>query len=100
MCRDHSQTTSRRQGAEALVPTARDQARSTSLLASDPLSLLPDQLGQNPSPALGYLICSGIFMKVPSETQNRGKKQVCHTVLWEEMWLTQQWVCLPTDARS
>ena len=39
-------------------------------------------------------------MKVPSETQNRGKKQVCHTVLWEEMWLTQQWVCLPTDARS
>lgn len=33
MCRDHSQTTSRRQGAEALVPTAGDQAQSPSLLA-------------------------------------------------------------------
>ena len=73
MCRDHSQTTIRSQGAEALVPTAGDQAWSTSLLTSN-CSLLPDQHGQNPSPALGYLTCSGIFMKVPSETQNRGEK--------------------------
>ena len=100
MCRDHSQTTSRRQGAEALVPTARDQARSTSLLASDTLSLLPDQLGQNPSPAVGCLTCSGIFMKFPSETQNRGKKQVCHRVLLEEIYLTQQRVCLPSDTST
>ena len=35
-------------------------------------SLLPDRHGQYPSPALGYLTCSGIFMKVPSETPNRG----------------------------
>ena len=98
MCRDHSQTTSRRQGAEALVPTAGDQAWSTSLLTSN-CSLLPDQHGQNPSPALGYLTCSGIFMKVPSETQNRGK-QVCHRVLLEDTRLTQQWICLPSDLRS
>ena len=98
MCRDHSQTTIRSQSAEALVPTAGDQAWSTSLLTSN-CSLLPDQHGQNPSPALGYLTCSGIFMKVPSETQNRGK-QVCHRVLLENTWLTQQWVCLPNDLRS
>ena len=36
-------------------------------------------------------------MKVPSEPQNRGK-QVCHRVLLEDTWLTQQWVSLPTDA--
>lgn len=62
-------------------------------------ALLPDRHGQNPCPALGYLTCSGIFTKVPSETQNRGM-QVCHRVLLQESWLTQQWVCLPTDARS
>ena len=99
MCRDHSQTTSRREGAETLVPTAGDQAQSTSLMASDPLSLLSDQIGQNPSPTVLYLMCSGIFMKVPSETQIRGEK-VCHRDLPEKTWLTQQWVCLPTDSRS
>ena len=62
-------------------------------------ALLPDRHGQNPCPALGYLTCSGMFTKVPSETQNRGM-QVCHRVLLQESWLTQQWVCLPTDARS
>ena len=71
MCRDHSQTTSRRQGAEALVPTAGDQAWSPHYWPQT-RSLLPDQHGQYPSPLLGYLTCSGIFMKVPSETQNRG----------------------------
>ena len=62
-------------------------------------ALLPDRHGQYPCPALGYLTCSGMFTKVPSETQNRGM-QVCHRVLLQESWLTQQWVCLPTDARS
>ena len=66
---------------------------------SNLLSLLPDRHGQNPCPALGYLTCSGMFTKVPSETQNTGM-QVCHRVLLQESWLTQQWVCLPTDARS
>ena len=98
MCRDHSQTTSRRQGAEALVPTAGDQAWSPHYWTQT-RSLLPDLHGQYPSPALGYLTCPGIFMKVPSETQNMGKR-VCHRVLLEDTWLTQQWVCLPTDARS
>ena len=98
MCRDHSQTTSRRQGAEALVPTAGDQAWSPHYWPQTP-SLLPDQHGQYPSPTLGYLTFSGIFMKVPSETQNRGK-QVCHRVLLEDTRLTQQWICLPSDLRS
>jgi hypothetical protein len=98
VCRHHSQTTIGSQGAEALVPMAGDQAWSTSLLASDVLcpawSTWPVSLS-----FLGYLTCSGIFMKVPSETQNRGK-QVCHRVLLEDTWLTQQWVYLPTDTRS
>ena len=98
MCRDHSQATSRGQGAVALVPTAGDRLRAPHCWPQT-CSLLPDQHGQYPSPALGYLTCSGIFMKVPSETQNRGK-QACHRVLLEETWLTQQWVCFPTDARS
>ena len=54
-------------------------------------ALLPDRHGQNPCPALGYLTCSGMFTKVPSETQNTGM-QVCHRVLLQESWLTQQWV--------
>ena len=98
MCRDHSQTTSRRQGAEALVPTAGDQVWSPHYWPQT-RSLLPDRQGQYPSPTLGYLTFSGIFMKVPSETQNRGK-QVCHRVLLEDTRLTQQWICLPKDLRS
>ena len=39
-------------------------------------------------------------MKFPSETQNRGKKQVCHRVLLEEIYLTQQRVCLPSDTST
>ena len=72
MCRDHSQTTSRRQGTEALVPMAGDGLRPLHCWPQT-RCLLPDQHGQYPSPALGYLTCSGIFMKVPSETQNRGE---------------------------
>ena len=98
MCRDHSQTTSRRQGAEALVPTAGDQAWSPHYCPQTH-SLLPDRHGQYPSPTLEYLTISGIFMKVPSETQNMGKR-VCHRVLLEDTWLTQQWICLPNDLRS
>ena len=98
MCKHHSQTTSRRQGAKALVPMAGHQAWSPHYWPQT-RSLLPDQHGQYPSPALGYLTISGIFMKVPSEPQNRGK-QVCHRVLLEDTWLTRQWVCLPNDLRS
>lgn len=58
MCRDHSQTTSRRR-LEAWYPWLETRLEP-SLLASDP-PLQPDQHGQYPCPALGYLTCSGIF---------------------------------------
>ena len=71
MCRDHSPATSRGQGTVALVSTAGDSLRAPHCWPQTH-SLLPDRHGQYPSPALGYLMCSRLFMKVPSETQNRG----------------------------